>query len=130
MFVENAGQFDADARFQVRRGNTTSYLADDALWFSVLEPGNEEEETRKGVNLKISFPGANAHARLEPFDRLDTHVSYFTGSDAANWQVDVLAWGGVRYVALYPGIEQPRSTSPTRLELLLRAIAEERSSPN
>jgi hypothetical protein len=37
MFIENVGQFAAGARFQVRGGNGTIYLADDALWFTVLE---------------------------------------------------------------------------------------------
>ncbi len=115
MFVENVGQFDAGVRFQVRRGNTTIYLADHALWFTILERGGEgageqgsrgaEEQGRRGVNLKLSFPGANPHPRLEPFDRLDTHVSYFTGDDPANRRTDVPAWGGVRYVDLYPGVD-------------------------
>ncbi|MCP4538463.1 MAG: hypothetical protein GY832_15110, partial [Chloroflexi bacterium] len=105
MFVENVGQFDTDARFQVRRGDTTIYLADDAIWFTILERAGEGAEARKGVNLKLSFPGANPHLRLEPFERLDTHVSYFVGSDPDNWRTDVPAWGGVRYVDIYPGVD-------------------------
>ena len=105
MFTENVGQFDADARFQVRRGNTTTYLADDAIWFTILEQEDGEAEARRGVNLKLNFPGANPYPRLEPFDRLDTHVSYFIGGDPTNWHADVPAWGGVRYVDLYPGVD-------------------------
>jgi hypothetical protein len=37
MFVENVGQFDEGARFQVRGGNATIYLADDAVWITVVE---------------------------------------------------------------------------------------------
>ncbi|TEU19650.1 MAG: hypothetical protein E3J21_03145, partial [Anaerolineales bacterium] len=59
----------------------------------------------KGVNLKLSFVGANPHPRLEPFNRLDTHVSYFVGRDPAKWRADVPVWGGVRYVDLYPGVD-------------------------
>ena len=105
MFVENVGQSDGRARFQVRRGDTIIHVADDALWFTILERGSEEARARQGVNLKLSFPGANPHSRLEPFDRLDTHVSFFRGSDSANWYTDVPAWGGVRYVDLYPGVD-------------------------
>jgi hypothetical protein len=57
------------------------------------------------VNIKISFPGANPNARIEPFNRLDTVVSYFIGNDPAKWHVAVPVWGGVRYVDLYPGVD-------------------------
>jgi len=123
MFIENIGQFDAPARFQVRGGGRTLWLADHALWFTVLERPYvdasqrrarpvwehigtlDEDQPRRGVNLKLSFVGANPHPRLEPFNRLDTHVSYFTGNDPAKWHPDVPVWGGVRYVDLYPGID-------------------------
>lgn len=32
-------------------------------------------------------------------------VSYFLGNDPDRWQPDVPAWGGVRYVRLYPGVD-------------------------
>nr|MBI2905686.1 hypothetical protein [Chloroflexota bacterium] len=122
MFIENAGQYAEGARFQVRGAAGGSlWLADDALWLTVLEkpsspqppsPGGTvgdrvggEGEPRRGVNIKLSFVGANPHPRLEPFNRLDTHVSYFTGSDASQWRPDVPVWGGVRYADLYPGVD-------------------------
>src|SRR3972149_4007574 len=37
MFIENVGQFDAHARFQVRGGSATLWLAEDALWITVVE---------------------------------------------------------------------------------------------
>ena len=105
MFVENVGQFDAGARFQVRRGDTVIHLAKDALWFTILESAKGQESALKGVHLKLSFPGADPAARLVPFDRLQTRVSYFIGSDATNWRSDVPAWGGVRYEGLYTGLD-------------------------
>ena len=57
------------------------------------------------VNLRLSFPGANPHPTLEPFDRRETHVSYFIGDDPAKWRADVPVWGGVRYRNLYPGLD-------------------------
>jgi hypothetical protein len=131
MFIENVGQFPASpggtgdqrARFQVRGGNATLYLAEDALWFTVLDrsqvdlsPGQtpatperfsmpHEDPPCQGVSLKLSFVGADPHPRLEPFNRLDTHVSYFVGSDPGKWRADVPVWGGVRYVDLYPGVD-------------------------
>jgi hypothetical protein len=76
-------------------------------------------EGLQGVNIKLSFVGANPHPRLEPFSRLDTHVSYLIGADPAAWHTDVAAWGGVRYVDLYPGIHLEigagRDVAPLRL---------------
>ena len=131
MFIENVGQFpappggtgDQRARFQVRGGDATLYLAEGALWFTVLErpqfdlspgqtPATPErfstphgDPPRQGVSLKLSFVGAHPHPRLEPFTRLDTHVSYFVGRDPGKWRADVPVWGGVRYVDLYPGVD-------------------------
>jgi hypothetical protein len=131
MFIQNVGQFDERARFQVRGGDRTIWLAEDAIWVTVLETsphppsppsplrfGEGKGDTGgrgevQGVNLRLSFPGANAspgsgqrpHPRLEPFDRLDTVVSYFIGNDPAKWHVAVPVWGGVRYVDLYPGVD-------------------------
>jgi len=130
MFIENVGQFGDGARFQVRCGSGTIWLAEDALWVTVLEkpssseapspPSGDGEDSlpspsgrgdggagtpRKGVNLRLSFVAANPRPSLEPFNRLDTHVSYFIGNDPAQWRADVPAWGGVRYTDLYPGID-------------------------
>ncbi|MBC8446000.1 MAG: SBBP repeat-containing protein, partial [Chloroflexi bacterium] len=117
MFIENVGQFAEGARFQVRGGNGTLWLAEDAIWVTVMErpypsllppdggPGEwGEVEPRSGVNLKLSFVGANPYARLEPFNRLDTRVSYFIGDDPNEWYADVPVWGGVRYKDIYQGI--------------------------
>jgi hypothetical protein len=79
--------------------------AKDRLDVFPIRNSQSEIQNRKGVNLKLSFPGSNPHPRLEPFDRLETHVSYFIGNDANEWRSDVPVWGGVRYVDLYPGID-------------------------
>jgi hypothetical protein len=126
MFIQNVGQFADGARFQVRGGDKTIWLAEDALWVTVSEQGSrgaEEQgsggaevhaplhlrppapQPKRGVNIRLSFPGANPHPRLEPFHRLDTVVSYFIGNDPAKWHVAVPVWGGVRYVDLYPGVD-------------------------
>ena len=124
MFIGNVGQFPDGARFQVRGGPATMWLAEDAIWFTIVERGpidtkaEREDEPLRGVNLKLSFLGANPHPRLEPFDRLDTVVSYFTGSDPAQWRPAVPVWGGVRYLDLYPGVDLVvGATLPWRLEV-------------
>ncbi|MDP2659856.1 MAG: SBBP repeat-containing protein [Dehalococcoidia bacterium] len=111
MFIENVGQLKEGARFQVLGRNGAIYLAEDSLSFTVmgssatqLQPKTEDPRNR-GVNLEVTFPGANPNPLIEPFDRLDTQVSYFIGNDPTKWRVGVPVWGGVRYVDLYPGID-------------------------
>ena len=133
LFIENAGQFDPAARFQVWGGGQTLWLAEDALWLTIVEPGDRSQGSgdreqgaerfsvapaeqgaargsvpQKAVNLRVSFPGANPQPVLEPFDRLDTHVSYFIGNDPAKWRADVPVWGGVRYRGPVPGVDLDR----------------------
>jgi hypothetical protein len=125
MFIENAGQFDEGARFQVWGGPGTMWLAEDTIWITLSEPpdvgaperfdvertnvqladAGHEGEPRRAVNLKLSFPDSNPHPRIEPLDRLTTKVGYFMGSDPDQWRPDVPVWGGVRYVDLYPGVD-------------------------
>ena len=97
MFIENVGQFPVPdsgetIRFQVQADQATLSLMDEALWFTTLaqpEPAPDQSvlatssdplslipDPRQGVNLKLSFVDANPQPRLEPFNRLDTRVSF------------------------------------------------------
>ncbi|MBX2999162.1 MAG: SBBP repeat-containing protein [Caldilineaceae bacterium] len=123
MFIENVGQFPDEVRFQVRGADRLLWLTDDALWVTLLAPGTQPDTKmerrlprafsvedaasapRQGVHLKLSFVGASPHARLQPFERLETKVSYFIGNDPEQWRPDVPVWGGVRYMDLYPGLD-------------------------
>jgi hypothetical protein len=121
VFIENAGQWDDGPRFQVFGGPAAAiWLSEDAIWLTVVESPSEDarlpldsgrtgpqptDEPRQAANIRLSFVGANPHPRLEGFNRPETRVSFFTGDDPANWQSGVPAWGGVRYVELYPGID-------------------------
>ncbi len=131
MVIENIDQWPEDARFQVWGGAQTLWLAEDAIWITVIGRGEASPEDlaadqlpwtderfllkqespgmprpyTAGINLRLSFPGANPHPCLEPFDRLDTHVSYFIGTDPEKWRPDIPVWGGVRYRDLYPGVD-------------------------
>jgi len=85
MFIENVGQFpappggtgDQRARFQVYGGHATLYLAEGALWFTVLErsqvdvsPG-QPPATPERFNAPREDPpcqGVNSSTALRPFD--------------------------------------------------------------
>lgn len=112
-FIENVGQFGKAVRFQVSGNDRTIWLAQDAVWVTLLDQSlplsQDSQETGdrdlQGVNVKLSFSGANPAPRLEPFNRLDVRVSYLIGNDPVDWYTDVPVWGGVRYVDLYPGVD-------------------------
>ena len=113
-FIENVGQFDEAVRFQLLGSRGGLWLTNEAIWVRVFEEaalkdpragGDSLPAAQRGVNLKLSFVGANPQPHLEPFNRLDTHISYFSGSDETLWRTDVPVWSGVRYVDLYPGID-------------------------
>lgn len=123
LFVENAGQWDEGARFQVWGGGVgTTWLAEDAQWISVVEPAEEtsqvdrleamadparvaeEDAERAAVNLRLSFVDANPDPVMEPLGAVETNVSYFIGADADGWQVGVPIWSSVRYVDCYPDV--------------------------
>ena len=109
----------------MRGADRTLWLTEDGLWVTVFKPAGESNQLSaaglsslhplevaespmpqsEAVHLKLSFAGANRHPRLEPFDRLEGHLTYMISSDWEEWQPDVPMWGGVRYVDLYPGLD-------------------------
>ncbi|HEU5101999.1 MAG TPA: hypothetical protein VFU22_23415, partial [Roseiflexaceae bacterium] len=140
MFIANVGQFDQSARFQIRGAAASMFLAENALWLTIVDPqlltdakrragqhnqaptlarAQRQASTPRGANIKLSFIGANPHPQIEGFNRLDTHLSYFHG-DESQWRADVPVWGGVRYYDLYPGIDLELSGAQGRLEQRLR----------
>lgn len=128
LFIENLGQFPPvgngeTVRFLVQGDQASLRLTDQALWFTRLAPPDAaaldlqtlEAAPRRGLNLRLGFVGANSQPRLEAFNRLETRVSYFKGSDPGLWQSDVPVWGGVRYVDLYPGLDLEVTSESGRL---------------
>jgi len=119
--IENQGQFADEVRYQARTRQGILWLTDDALWLSVPEPASPTalldtmpadagSEPRRGVNLRLSFVGANPEPQLEPLGRSETIYSYYRGMVAVGnaplgWFPDVPAWSGVRYLELYPGVD-------------------------
>ena len=121
MFIENVGQWDERAAFQVWGGPGDAMWIgrDGSIWLTVLEdaetmpseqglhPPERDVPARplRGVHIKLTFENANPRARIEPFAPQDTVVSYFYGNDPKGWRPHVPVWGGVRYRDLYPGVD-------------------------
>lgn len=125
MFIQNAGQLDERVLFQVHGNDSIIWITEDGIWITMmaypssdqsssLHPEKKESkvasreylnEYQRGVNLHITFPGANPHPHIEPFGRAEFSVNYFIGNDPQKWRTNVPVWRGVRYIDLYPGID-------------------------
>jgi YD repeat-containing protein len=122
VFVENVGQFDPRAHFQVQSGNTTIYFSDDAIWLTLLEPPQPKPKLpsnplgtpakpsqlslgtkQKVVNIRMDLLGSNSHPEITPVGKIATHYSYFLGR--SQMHADVPVYQGIRYVDVYPGMD-------------------------
>jgi hypothetical protein len=137
-FIQNVGQFPAEARFRARAEGYTLWLADDALWITTQEvraqPQEGDAATQappaagrrspvadiQGVNVRLSFPDAGRGAQLVPLDRQEAPVSYLLGNDREQWRAAVPVWRAVRYLDLYPGVDLEVASEDG--QLLLRLI--------
>lgn len=143
MFIANAGQFDAQARFTVQGSNAAMFLADDALWLTLIDElsqppkhdssssvaspgaGPNPDDARaprpfvRGTNIKLSFVGASRRPAIEPFQQVETTVSYLRGAPE-QWRSNVPVYAGVRYRNLYPGVDLELDGRSGRLEQRLR----------
>lgn len=121
LFIENVGQFESGVRFQAQSPGATLWLTQDAIWIerSVARPEPAPVPTPKeitaplvsqsggqqtSVALKLTFVSDETHPRLEASGRLQTSVSYFRGSDPAEWYAGVPVWSAVRYQDVYAGV--------------------------
>lgn len=108
VFIENVGQFGEAALFYVPgpAGNRL-WLTDEGFWLTLVPQSGDrgpDSQPQYEFNLKLSFPGANPEAQVEPFGLLNTQVSYLNGHTTAGWRTDVPVWRGVRYRDFYPGL--------------------------
>ncbi|MGB8212801.1 MAG: DUF6531 domain-containing protein, partial [Anaerolineales bacterium] len=133
IFVQNVGQFNSKALFEMQGGQDTIFLASDTLWISRVEkdlasssqstnikglnintipglnpvPGLNPptDAALKGVNLRLSFADANPAPAVVGFDPAGSHISYMMGKNPADRHANVPGWGGVRYENFYPGYD-------------------------
>jgi len=89
MFIEQQPN-----RYQVQLNGQSMWFTQDSMWL-----------TTKEENIKLTFQAANPQARIEPINKLETHLSYFKGNDPAKWQTDIPVYSGVRYHDLYPNTD-------------------------
>jgi cysteine-rich repeat protein len=121
-FEANQGQADAAVKFLSRGSGYTLFLTPTEAVLSLAKPAAEESKParataaigRAGASkakatrplvLRTKLVGANRSPEVSGVDELAGKSNYLIGADPAKWQLGVPNYGGVRYRAVYPGID-------------------------
>jgi len=109
LFVENVGQFDTEARYQVRLSGGSLWVTGTALWLTLRKDQAADspaspDMARGGLNIKLSFEGGNPNPGLIPLKQLDSVISYFVGNAPDRWRSSVPVYSGIRMENLLRGV--------------------------
>ena len=135
VFIENLGQFDSRAKFQVKGSCPNAWLTEDGIVFdftrSTQQPkeseisGVQDSSATKGLatDLPHSRPkipgavatehvvvtqklvGANPHPVMEGRNPIPSIYNYFIGPDPNKWRTHVKAFSEVVYKNIWEGID-------------------------
>src|ERR1022692_2021146 len=97
-FEANRGQTARQVKFLARGPGYTLFLTPDAAVLSL-------HRQKTNAVLRMKLQGANARASVTGADALPGKSNYFIGSDPSQWRTDVPTYAGVKYAAVYPGID-------------------------
>jgi len=117
-FVENKGQLDATVKYVARGPRGSVFFTPTEVVFEIVErrtprlkrshvaePETVMPEERRGVVVRVSFPGANTDPVVEGRNALPGKVSVLRGTDSTKWQTDIRSYAAVAYRDIYPGID-------------------------
>ena len=98
--------------YLLRGAGGTLWVTDSGIWLTqfelvpMIKKGERPEiQARKGVNIKISFPGANTQAKLVREQQMPGYVSILKGEHPDDWARKLPIWGLLRFDDLYPGVD-------------------------
>lgn len=98
-FEANQGQVAPEVLYLARTSSHTVYLTRDGLTLD-LNSG-----ARRGAPLHIELAGGDPQAVVTSDGRLPGVSNYFIGNDPSLWKRGVPHFAGVRYQAVWPGID-------------------------
>src|SRR5512145_106740 len=124
-FVPNAGQTDAQVRFQVQGMGGSLFFTADGVVLAFPLPSNaqvnrserrpmdppglaaadraERRSPAKRV-VRLRYEGAQANPSVTGADPLPGVTNYLIGNDPAQWQTNLTTYAAIVYRDLYPGI--------------------------
>jgi hypothetical protein len=131
VFVENKGQFDARAKFQVSNPGKTLWLTQNGIVFDFLwtkpDPNSSQQASSTGApipqiirNRRITkaipsqterrvieqkFVGASTDTVVETKHPGQGTRNYFSGSDPSKWQTGVRGYSEIIYRDLWKGVD-------------------------
>lgn len=83
---------------------------------TIALPEVTDDQNLEVNHVQIEFVGANPNTTLEPGDLLATRINEYTGSNPADWRLQVPAYSGLTYHGLYPGIDLSYSGTEGQLK--------------
>lgn len=116
LIIENTGQLPPQVRYRTLGNDSQWAFADDGVWVISRAAGSQQ-----GLALRLTFPGADLSAGLQPLNRAPGAVSSFVGNDATRWQSSLAVWAGVVYRDLYPGVDLVISSTGGLVEMVAHA---------
>ncbi len=99
-FEANQGQADPTVKFLARGAGYRLALSPDGAALALHGGGGVSADV-----LRMKWRRANPAPRLEPLDALPSRSHYFIGADPRHWRTDVPNYAGVKYHAVYPGVD-------------------------
>jgi|GEM_PF-1850455 len=112
-FVENHGQWPAEARFLATLGSLNAWVTDSGIVYDFYQmralPGSDTARpptfARHGDVVRMRFAGGGGAAHGTESRRLPGYHNYFIGSDTARWAHHVPLFAEARIDHLYSGID-------------------------
>ena len=98
-FIENVGQYPAEARFASRLSRSFTYVTDDGL--RVVSPDVRGTEA---TALFLTFEGARTAEVIGEKTR-PGRFHFYRGGDASAWRTDVRAFDSVRLRGVWRGVD-------------------------
>lgn len=103
-FVENRGQFQAQAKYVAKASHVTGYFDATSIVFAADEG-----------SLRLSFPGAPPAPRLEAMGPAAARINFLVG-DPNQWRTDLPAWDAIAYRGIFPGVDLIYSSQHEQLK--------------
>lgn len=110
-FVANHGQWEKRVQYAVTIPDGRLYLEGNCFTYQVFAhpaKGAEPAEGRQQVPshaFRVTMVGAAAAPAVVGEEKQSTYHNYFLGNDPRHWASAVPLFAGVRYRAVYPGID-------------------------